>query len=148
MALNTIVCLAAMIMNITFLTENICRRLCIRPFALAVTAAAALALSNISLRPAGEVCLDLSIFAPPVFLALFGLGGGYTGRRGRVCLSRMAAVSVIPMLISAALSLVDYFADGFAVFELSEGMIVPWQALLCGLDMAVGDILLAKKVAV
>ena len=50
MALNTTVCLAAIIMNLTFLTENICRRLCMRPFALAVTAAAALALANISFR--------------------------------------------------------------------------------------------------
>lgn len=53
MALNTTVCLAAIIMNLTFLTENICRRLCMRPFALAVTAAAALALANISFRPVG-----------------------------------------------------------------------------------------------
>ena len=90
MALNTTVCLAAIIMNLTFLTENICRRLCMRPFALAVTA----------------------------------------------------------MLISAAISLVNYFADGFAAFDLNEGTIVPWQVLLCGMDMAIGDILLAKKVAV
>ena len=93
MALNTIVCLAAIIMNLTFLTENICRRLCMRPFAL-------------------------------------------------------AAMSMIPMLISAAISLVNYFADGFAAFDLNEGAIVPWQVLLCGMDMAIGDILLAKKVAV
>ena len=106
MALNTTVCLAAIIMNLTFLTENICRRLCMRPFALAVTAAAALALANISFRPVGEVCFDLSI------------------------------------------SLVNYFADGFAAFDLNEGTIVPWQVLLCGMDMAIGDILLAKKVAV
>ena len=148
MALNTIVCLAAIIMNLTFLTENICRRLCMRPFALAVTAAAALALANISFRPVGEVCFDLSILALPAFLTAFSLGGGYTARRGRVCLSRLAAISMIPMLISAAISLVNYFADGFAAFDLNEGAIVPWQVLLCGMDMAIGDILLAKKVAV
>lgn len=55
---------------------------------------------------------------------------------------------MIPMLISAAISLVNYFADGFAAFDLNEGTIVPWQVLLCGMDMAIGDILLAKKVAV
>ena len=146
MALNTIVCLAAIIMNLTFLTENICRRLCMRPFALAVTAAAALALANISFRPVGEVCFDLSILALPAFLTAFSLGGGYTAQRA--CLSRMAAISMIPMLISAAISLVNYFADGFAAFDLNEGAIVPWQVLLCGMDMAIGDILLAKKVAV
>ena len=145
MALNTIVCLAAIIMNLTFLTENICRRLCMRPFALAVTALAALALAN---RPVGEVCFDLSILALPAFLTAFSLGGGYTAQRGRACLSRMAAISMIPMLISAAISLVNYFADGFAAFDLNEGTIVPWQVLLCGMDMAIGDILLAKKVAV
>ena len=123
MALNTTVCLAAIIMNLTFLTENICRRLCMRPFALAVTAAAALALANISFRPVGEVCFDLSILALPAFLTAFILGGGYT-------------------------ALVNYFADGFAAFDLNEGTIVPWQVLLCGMDMAIGDILLAKKVAV
>ena len=140
MALNTIVCLAAIIMNLTFLTENICRRLCMRPFALAV--------ANISFRPVGEVCFDLSILALPAFLTAFSLGGGYTARRGRACLSRMAAISMIPMLVSAAISLVNYFADGFAAFDLNEGAIVPWQMLLCGMDMAIGDILLAKKVAV
>ena len=75
MALNTTVCLAAIIMNLTFLTENICRRLCMRPFALAVTAAAALALANISFRPVGEVCFDLSILALPAFLTAFAHGG-------------------------------------------------------------------------
>ena len=144
MALNTIVCLAAIIMNLTFLTENICRRLCMRPFALAVAALAALALANISFRPVGEVCFDLSILALPAFLTAFSLGGGYTAQRGRACLSRMAAISMIPMLISAAISLVNYFA----AFDLNEGAIVPWQVLLCGMDMAIGDILLAKKVAV
>ena len=119
-----------------------------RPFALAVTALAALALANISFRPVGEVCFDLSILALPAFLTAFSLGGGYTAQRGRACLSRMAAMSMIPMLISAAISLVNYFADGFAAFDLNEGAIVPWQVLLCGMDMAIGDILLAKKVAV
>ena len=88
------------------------------------------------------------ILALPAFLAAFSLGGGYTARRGRACLSRMAAISMIPMLVSAAISLVNYFADGFAAFDLNEGTIVPWQMLLCGMDMAIGDILHAKKVAV
>lgn len=46
------------------------------------------------------------------------------------------------------IALARYFADGFAAFDLNEGAIVPWQVLLCGMDMAIGDILLAKKVAV
>lgn len=148
MALNSLVCLALIIAELTFITEGMRIRLGIRQNVLLLTAAAVLALSDISLRPIGELCLDVSVLVSPVFLLLFAVQGGYTNRRGKEMLLRSAAAATLPILISITVSLAVFFIEGYAVFEFDEGTVVPWQFLLCGLTLAVNDIMFAKKVTV
>ncbi len=148
MALNTLVCIASIIAELTFITEGMRTRLGIRQNVLLLTAAAVLALSDISFRPIGEICFDASVLAAPVFLLLFAVQGGYTNRCGKEMLLRSAAAAALPILISVMVSLAVFFIEGYAVFEFDEGTLVPWQFLLCGMTLAVNDIILAKKVTV
>lgn len=148
MALNTLVCLAMIIAELTFITENLRMRLGIRKNVLLLTAAAVLALSNMSFRPIGEICFDASSLAAPIFLLLFALEGGYTNQFGKEMLLKSAAAASLPILISIIVSLAVFFIEGYAVFEFDEGIMVPWQFLLCGLNLGINDIILAKKVTV
>ena len=145
MQLNTVVCLAAIIMNITFLTEKACARLGIRPFALCFPALCALALSDISFRPAGEVSFDASVLAVPACFMLLCSSGGANSKRGKAELGRLAAVCLLPVFVSALFSCMGFVYDGYAVFEFREESLIPWQFLLCAMDIGLMDILMAKR---
>lgn len=148
MALNIVVCLAAIILNLCFVTEKACRRLGIRPAALMLGAAAALALSGLNLRPIGELCFDAAVFAAPLSFALLSAQGGSTAAHGKAVLAKLAAWCLLPVLVSAAFALAEFFIEGYAVVELRENVIIPWQFLLSTATLAAKDIMLAKKVTV